>query len=277
MRRALLVIIGLCTLSALLLGVQTIRTVWSEVGRALGVPEYLRWESGLLAHGDADLLTTQREELARVKAEVSLLRQRLLEYDSIEGEGRVVPETVVLARGNVLARERTVGRRYVHLDVGFSTGIDNGLAVVSGWSLAGRVVGVQRGRSLVQLITDTDSAVPGLLFNDEELVAEGLVVGTGKRGGLEMHYVEDRPGLEVVPGMTVMTSGVDWQVPRFLAVGVVESAVREAHSDHWRITLRPFRPIDIMASYQVLRAKDVVTKALQVPELSDSNTAEVVE
>lgn len=275
MRRVVLLIVGMIALSLVITGIGVVRTAWWEAGAVFAAPEVLAWHSDLGA-GEVDPLTRAHEELARSQAEVTLLQSRLAEYESIVNEGRVFPPAVVLARGRVLARERRSGRRFVHLDVGFSDGLNDGLAVVSGWSLAGRVAGIQRGRCLVQLVTDGESRIPALLFDGEVQVAEGLVVGTGMRGRLRMDYVEDRPGLTISPGMTVISGGMDWQVPMGLAIGVVHEARREAHSDHWHIDVRPFRPIDILPSYQILKSADAVTEAFETlptpPRIPDSAT-----
>ena len=62
-------------------------------------------------------------------------------------------------------------------------------------------------------------------------LAQGVVKGLGDRWALGMGHVEARSSLEVVPGMQVVSSGLDPEIPFGLVIGTVETAEVSADSD----------------------------------------------
>ena len=93
----------------------------------------------------------------------------------------------------------------IEIDKGSSSGIDEGMPVVNGAGLVGRVVLVTPNSSTVQLITDPDFAV------GVRLVPDG-VTGTARGNGRGENLIVDTPlGAEdvVEEGVELTTSGED--------------------------------------------------------------------
>lgn len=248
---------------ALVLAVATVALAWTGLAQRVwqwaGAP-LLPWQRSLAAREEppAEAVAIQlNERLIRLNAENVILRRRLAEYQEIAGEGRVPPAQVVVARGQIVARTLRQGRRYCELDVGAVDGVEVDMAVTLGWSLVGMVVGRGPGRCLVREITDSESRIPAALYDDKELLAEGVLRGTGAPGEVMLEFVEDRPGLQVEPGQRVVTVGLDRGAPGGLALGSVVAAERAGPIDHWRITVKPLRSAATSDSLLVLRLGDV--------------------
>jgi cell shape-determining protein MreC len=237
--------------------------VWQRVGSPL-----LAWQKTLASRDEpppeaGDIAT--RERMIRLNAENVLLRRRLGEYAEIVGEGRVAPDQVVVARGQIVARTVRQGRRYCELDVGAVDGVEVDMAAVLGWSLVGMVKGRSPGRCLVREITDGESRIPAALYSDKELLAEGVLRGTGDADAALLEFVEDRPGLEVGPGQRVVTAGLDGGAPAGLVLGVVTAAERGGAADHWRITVAPLRSAATSDSLLVLRPAEAPPATTPAP------------
>jgi rod shape-determining protein MreC len=194
-----------------------------------------------------------QEQLVRANAENALLRSRLQDYLSIKGEGGVPPDQTVVVRARVVARTLRQGRRYCELDAGAVDGVVSGMAVCLGWSLVGTVAGVQEGRCLVQQVTDSESRIPASLLMGEAIIAEGVLSGVGKRGLLQLDYIEDRRGLVVEAGQRIITAGTDGRFPSGLILGTVTAASRSATADHWHVEVVPLREADTAESLLILR------------------------
>jgi cell shape-determining protein MreC len=194
-----------------------------------------------------------REQVIRLNAENVVLRTRLSEYQSIKGEGGVPPEQAVVVRGRIIARTQRAGRRYCELDAGAIDGVTKGLPACSGWSLVGVVVGVQDGRCLVQEISDSESRIPAAIIDAKRKVAEGVAVGKGHPHEVGIDYVEEQPGVEITPGMQVVTAGADGRLPAGLVLGTVTAATRGGTADHWSISFVPVRTTDNVESLVLIR------------------------
>lgn len=211
---------------------------------------------GTPPEGERERERGQAELIARLSSENVLLRTRLEEYQAIKGEGQVPPEQVVVARGRVVSLSRRSGRRYLELDVGGVEAVAKGQAVCAGWSLVGTVAGVQEGRCLVQLLTDSESRVPANLIGTgpgaPRVLGDGVLAGRGRRQELALEWVEHREGLTLSPGLPVVTSGSDGRLPPGLVLGLVARAERGLGA-HWNITVAPIRDAELAESLLVLR------------------------
>ena len=238
----------------------TALAAWSGLTRfpPAGVAGVVEPLQRALGGGEANETSEQRlarleEQLVRTSAENALLRTRLQDYLAIRGEGGVPPEQAVVVRARIISRTVRQGRRYCELDAGAVDGIATGMAACLGWSLVGAVTGVQEGRALVQLVSDSESRIPAALLDGEMVVAEGVLSGSGKRGLLLLDYIEERDGLQVGAGQRVVTAGSDGRFPPGLVLGTVNAASRSATADHWHGEVVPLREADIADSLLILK------------------------
>lgn len=248
--RHLLIVTILLVLTATIVASGIGRALWSRISAPL-----TPWQRGLAVSGGPapGRVGELEEELASLRAENAVLRTRLTDYEAIRGEGQVAPERVVVARGRIVERSARAGRRFCTLDVGAAAGVKVRMPVVVGWSLAGVVAGVNAGRCLVRGITDSESRIPAVIYDDRRLIAEGVLVGTGQHGRAMLDFVEDRPDVQITPGMTVLTSGLDGALPPGLVLGRISSAERPPSVDHWRIEVLPLRDAEASESLLVLQ------------------------
>lgn len=197
------------------------------------------WQRQLAGEGQAvSPLLELQTQVARLNAENVLLRARLDQYAQIRGEGGFPPERVVLARGKVVARTARAARRFLELDIGSGDGVARDQPVAAGWALAGVVVGVREGRSLVQELADSESRIPASVLDGHQVLTEGVIAGDGAPGRARLDFIAPRDGLRIDPGMLVVSAGSDGRLPPGLIIGRVEQALRGTGADHWRITVR---------------------------------------
>ena len=129
-------------------------------------------------------------------------------------------------------------------------GVKLNMPVVTNGGLLGRVTAVGPLTSQVDLITRDKSGVGAVVGEIAGSSALGVVVGTSKRGLVEMRYV---PGsVEVQPGQAVYTTGQDGIYPAGLKVGeIVEAESGSATTPH-KILIRPSAGIDSMQEVGIL-------------------------
>jgi rod shape-determining protein MreC len=194
-----------------------------------------------------------REDLARLRAENILLRDRLADYQAIRGEGGLPLVQRLAVRGRIIARSARAGRRYLELDAGSADGVTRGLAVVSGYSLIGVVAGVQDSRCLVQEVCDGESRIPAAVVDDQRQFADGVLAGTGRAGGMILTDLPDQDRLGLTPGQHVITGGGDGHLPRGLILGTIATAVPPGGTlDHWQVTVTPLRTSGNLESLIIL-------------------------
>jgi cell shape-determining protein MreC len=186
----------------------------------------------------ADQVQLLTEQITRLNAENVILRTRLDQYRRIQGEGGYPPEQVVVARGRVVARTARSGRRYCELDVGGGDGVLRDQPVVAGWTLVGLVAGIRDRRCLVQELTDSECRIPASVFDGRQLLAEGVLAGSGVAGVCQLEGIEPREDLRLLPGMPVVSAGDDGRIPAGLVIGVIATAQGGTGSEAWRITVR---------------------------------------
>ena len=259
-RRHLLVALGLTVLTAALVATGAARRVWQWSSGSLGV-----WQAGLAGRDpDVDAQVLNQERVIRLNVENVVLRRRLNEYRQIEGEGHLSPAQVVVARGRIVARTQRPGRRFCELDIGAIDGVDRDMPVVLGWTLIGRIAGMQAGRCAVRQLSDSDSRVPAALYDDHELLAEGVLRGTGAIDEVSLDLVEDRPGLTVTKGHSVVSAGLAG-FPPGLALGTVLEAERGGPAGHWVITVRLLRTAERADSLLVIREAEETPTPIKAP------------
>jgi cell shape-determining protein MreC len=205
-----------------------------------------------------------REQVARLAAENAELRERLSEFQAIQGEGGIPPARLVVARGRIIARTRRTGRRFLELDVGRVDGVQKGMAVTLGWTLIGQVSGTDDGRCLVQEVGDGESriaaavvdpggpALNGVQPTPPKRLAEGVLAGHGQRARFTLDFVEASPDLELVPNLAVVTAGADGRFPAGLVLGKIVSATH-AGTESWQVEVAPARDAELAESVLILR------------------------
>jgi rod shape-determining protein MreC len=122
------------------------------------------------------------------------------------------------ATARVVSRPASNFSFVVDLDKGSEAGIREGMPVVTGSGLVGRIILVTPDRSQVQLITDPDFRVGVRVVNTQEL---GTARGRGSGRSLLVDTAID-PKVGIEPGAQLTTSGTDRSAfPQSIPVGEV--------------------------------------------------------
>jgi len=174
--------------------------------------------------------TDLQTENLELKARVAELEGQLADYDEVKAENERLSQLLnfdasalnlqyVTAR--VIASD-TPGHWFniFLLDVGLSQGIKVNMPVVNGDGLVGRVVDVGAGYCRVMAIIDTSSGVSGIVERTRDY---GILSGTADTGADDAQLVMGNLPLDadLIPGDTVITSGLAGVFPKGIAIGEV--------------------------------------------------------
>ncbi len=164
-----------------------------------------------------------KQEARQLRAEVSELRESTLENHRLAQllslRGRLGAEAVAV---RVIAKDSTNWFRSILIDRGTHAGIQRHMVVVAAEGLVGRVVDVTALTARVQLITDPESAVGGLLLRSR---VTGVAAGT-QGGAVQIKYLPQMA--DVAIGDQVITSGMGGVFPKGIPLGKVVRSSRPA-------------------------------------------------
>jgi len=207
-------------------------------------------------------VATLRQENASLKDQVSQLqsellaaRQQLTETDilyALLDYARAKPENKYVA-ASVIGRDPSPFVKYIIVNHGSDDGIVKGMPVVTQQGLVGKVVAVTATAARVQLITD-----PGSILNVhlEEANTDCQVVGS-VTGDVSLDMVN--PGVTLVQGDLILTSGLGGLYPSDILIGQVLSPENSDSTLFQKATVQPvvdfvnlkavliitnFRPVD---------------------------------
>jgi rod shape-determining protein MreC len=224
-------------------GYEWFKSVWSARKKSEQLEEQLD-----VLQGEVVLLEEQAEENERLKA---LLRLR--------DEG-TYPTGTEFEVAQVIGKSPSQWEAWVRINKGSDDGIRVNQPVVGatptvgetavGKGLVGKVVTVDASTAVVQLITDTQSAVAGKIQGSR---AEGIVHGS-LQGRLLMDYV-DRD-LAVDTKRVVVTSGFGGLYPADVPIGLVISVGEETINMFKNIEVQPFVDFRVLEEVMVLLVPD---------------------
>lgn len=100
--------------------------------------------------------------------------------------------------------------------------------------LIGKVIKVSQNVSWVRLINDGSSKIAAIILNDEK--SQGVVEG-GYGLSVNMNFIPRNEKIAV--GETVVTSGLDEDVPKGLLIGTVAAVVNETYQPFQKAVLNP--------------------------------------
>lgn len=204
------------------------------------------WDAGSLEDENARLerrIDDQRGAVARARAAASENEQlrALLDLPFVEDADAIAARVISGATGNF---EWTV-----QLDRGTDDGVEEGMPVVTGAGLVGRVVGSSGGRATVLLIRDPAS---GVRVVTEDAGTSGIAQGRSGEATLRLDLFD--PASEVREGELVFTEGP--QASRFPpGVPVAEVVDVERRQGRLRqgVVLEPLVDLRSLEYVKVLR------------------------
>jgi rod shape-determining protein MreC len=190
-----------------------------EIGRGMAAVGSLVVDIRGLQERFATLLA-ERDQLAAEATRIASLEREVAELQATLDLRATTSFTTVAAQ--VVARDFSVDRRYVILDVGGADGVKVGDVVIgAGASLAGRVIQVSDQSCQVRLLTDPDFSVTA------EIASTGAIGQVRGRAANPLAFDDVDAQRQVIIGAEVTTSGIELSpslrsaFPRGLAVGRV--------------------------------------------------------
>jgi rod shape-determining protein MreC len=175
-----------------------------------------------------------RQKVAELTGELVQREEAQRQVDALRTQLNFAQENKYqLAQADITSQDPANYRQFFTIDRGSTSGIKDGMVVVSGGLLVGRIIETTATTAKVHLITDYNSAVPALAQASR---ATGLV--KGERGfGLSLDSVPQTDQLQ--PGDTLITSGFGGEYPRGLVIGTVGEVKRKDADVYQTATVRP--------------------------------------
>ena len=205
---------------------------------------------GILHYGD---LEAENERLRQENAD---LRGTVLRADDTEREREALLDQLDLDFVDDIPREdaRVVGispsnfELAIEIDKGKNDGVAEGMPVVTGAGLVGRIESVTRNRSTVQLLVDDEFSVGIRVVPQGDT---GVANGKGLNRPMEADLLDPQTALE--PGQVVVTSGLQQsQFPPGVPVGKVVEANTRPNALQQDVTIDPVVDLGRLAFVTVL-------------------------
>jgi rod shape-determining protein MreC len=173
--------------------------------------------------------TDLQTENLELKARVAELEGQLADYYDIKAENERLSALLNFdssTQNLELVTARVIGKAEGHwfntfvIDAGLAQGIEVNMPVVNGDGLVGRVVDVGAGFSRVMAIIDSSSGVSGIVERTRDYgILAGLAGSNDEDAQLEMGNLP--LDADLMPGDTVITSGLAGIFPKGIAIGEV--------------------------------------------------------
>ena len=154
-------------------------------------------------------LETLREENSRLKD--------LLNYTDITDNYSYITSTVIGKSQGIWFSEFTV-------NAGRKDGVEENMAVVNSQGLVGRVSSVSANTCKVTAIIDSTSDISAMVERTRDYGFARGILNTDEKETLELYYLPS--GYDLVPGDTIVTSGIGGTFPKGIAIGTVTEVSR---------------------------------------------------
>jgi rod shape-determining protein MreC len=258
---------GLLLFNLVLMGVDTSRRGMSQPVRAFLQAIVSPVQNVLSGIGNKGSEIVQNiKQMRQASAENEQLRQRLTQLESEANEARAAKAEnerlkalldfknsgqYQMVTAQIISRDPTAWFNAVIINRGSSSGIKEGMPVVTPDGIVGRIIATSPWTSQVMLITDEKSAAGAVAGQLGISNAIGAIRGLGSDKGLvEMKYVS---GLETVKvGEIVMTTGQDKIYPKGLKVGEVIEVIQGSATMNNTIRIKPSANINSLSEVAVL-------------------------
>lgn len=164
------------------------------------------------------------DETAALRAEIARLRETERENQELRALVNFKKNSRhALVPAQIVGAPRDPGMRAWFINRGTAHGVTTGIGVLSPEGiLIGSVSAVESTRSVALLLTDRQSMIAAAVQSIAG--ANGLLVG--ERGG-SMRLTLIPRDATLSPGMTVVTSGLEENIPRGILIGTIAEVLRD--------------------------------------------------
>lgn len=170
-------------------------------------------------------LKSELQNYASLKTQLLNQQTQIAQLNKMLGFKQSASKNFVLIPGHVVGRDPSQWNSDITIDLGLAEGVHNNMAVIAAdGSLVGRVVAAAQYSAKVVLITDTQvgDGVSAKVANGTTQEPFGIVVGsTTQSGFLSMEFLS--PVAQLVPGQSVVTSGLSNIFPAGILIGKIVS------------------------------------------------------
>ena len=218
---------------------------------------FTTWRNYDALQDEYDLLSVENEQL---KMEIISAEEALQENERLKSliNAEDTYQSLDPVYAKVIAREAGPWFETFALNRGSNHGVANGMAVVNGDGLVGRVYEVGLNYSKVITIVDSRSRVACLVQRTRD---NGIMRGQISDSDSEAHcYVYYLPNVNnISPGDTVVTSGTDSLYPKGLKIGNVTAVSLDAGSEGTYAVVTP--SVDFQRIEEVFILRTVIETA----------------
>ncbi len=162
------------------------------------------------------VLPSGMEKLETLREENSRLKD-LLNYTDITDNYSYITSTVIGKSQGIWFSEFTV-------NAGRKDGVEENMAVVNSQGLVGRVNSVSANTCKVTAIIDSTSDISAMVERTRDYGFARGILNTDEKETLELYYLPS--GYDLVPGDTIVTSGIGGTFPKGIAIGTVTEVSR---------------------------------------------------
>lgn len=229
------------------------------------------WVSDLL---DVDKLRSDYDQLQidymQLQYQYSQLEEEAQENDRLkallEAQSRYDELEPIYAK--VIAKEAGRWFDLFSINRGTLSGVSKGMAVISADGLVGRVYEAGLNYAKVICIINGDSAVSCLIERTRDNgILKGQLSAASDDDTCQMYYV---PSVnDIMPGDSVVTSGLDGIYPKGLIVGTVTEVSRQSDTSSQYLSVKPaadFKHIEEVLVLQTVVETDTGSKLPTLPE-----------
>lgn len=207
---------------------------------------------GLAVNNIGELIAKYNEteaKLATYQVESAQITDLQLENNTLREQLRFVSNREYqTVGGDVIGRQVDPSESSLILNIGTEQGIEVGMPVISGTGvLIGTTAEVAEVYTLVQLVTDAESAIAATINSEDKSIG---VVNGGFGISVQMNLIPQNE--RIVPGDLVITSGLTEGIPRGLLIGAVDSVEREAYEPFQRAVITPPLRLDKVSTVSVI-------------------------
>ncbi|MBI1823920.1 MAG: rod shape-determining protein MreC [Nitrospirae bacterium] len=196
---------------------------------------------------DFDVLKGENNYLKETQFENERLR-KLLEIP--------LPPPLKLTVAEVILREPSNWYKSLTINKGSQDGLEPGMGVMTSAGVVGRILKVGSKNSIVQLITDRNSAVAALISRTRD---QGILEGT-LRGLTRVKYLS--VDLKLTVGDQVETSGLTPTFPKGILIGSVIKVDQKSESEGKKttelMTGDPFLSVEVVPAVNFSRLEEVM-------------------
>jgi rod shape-determining protein MreC len=214
-----------------------------------------------------------QSENQKLQEEVAQLKSQLQDYDEVKAENERL--AALLNFDTKTADLEYVTARVIYkapghwfnvfvINVGMASGIEANMPVVNGDGLVGKVVDVGANWSRIMTIVDSESGVSAIVERTRDT---GVLTGTISTGSeasatLTMSYLP--LDADLVPGDTVITSGLDGVFPKGIPVGEVTEVSSAVGGTQNQTVVTPWVDFYHLEEVMVITSKNTdIQEALQ--------------